>query len=339
MSWITYSSRSSKHGERRYESDKRTRKRNAGGWRSYLLSKTKSRSWGSASRVVGALSLLLPLALFGFQPAQAFPNVGVNLKQAIEKQRAANREMQKPGFRMGILGSFEFQTDEHKYEASWHGVLDRIKAETAVYTKCGADGAGCNDGVLQWRQKLESLKGLPVPVQLASLNKFVNRMASYADDSRTFGKKDHWASPLEFFKGKADCEDYAAVKFWSLLELGYSNDQLRLAVVRDTRRRILHAVVTVDTEDGTIVLDSLFDHPVEQRHVLKYKPVYSANLDKQWLHIVTRQIRTVYLNRVEQGDWKRPIPVRVSTEPAVVTLAKARSNATPPANSPVVDWT
>lgn len=274
------------------------------------------------------------------QPAQAFPNVGINLKEAIEQQQEAHKQLQrKEAFRMGILGSFEFQTDTHKYQSDWQGVLTRIKAETVVYQRCATSRSECSENVLRWRKTLQTLKDKPVAVQLASLNKFVNRMAKYEKDSRIFGKPDHWASPLEFFKGRADCEDYAAVKFWSLLELGFSNDQLRLAVVRDTRRRVLHAVVTVDTDEGTMVLDSLFDHPVEQRHILKYKPVYSANLDKQWLHIVTRQIRTAYLDRVEKGEWKRPVPVKSKSEPALVTLAKATAVSGIATQNPVVDWT
>ena len=243
--------------------------------------------------------------------AQAFPNVGVNLQQAIQHQ---NNELSKGsesnGFKFGILGSVEFKSINHRFQSDWRGVLTRIDDETEVYEKCSASPADCTPKVRQWRKLLEDLKGLPVKVQLARLNKSINRMATYADDDKTFGKRDYWATPLEFLNGKADCADYAAVKFWSLLELGFSNEQLRLAVVRDRRRGIMHAVVTVDTEDGTIILDSLFDHPVEQRHVLKYAPIYSANLDSNWVHIVTKKIRLSYINSLDSRAKGRVIPVK-----------------------------
>ena len=165
-------------------------------------------------------------------------------------------------------------------------------------------------------------------------------MARSADDRETFGKRDYWATPLEFLKGRADCEDYAAVKFWSLLELGYSNDQLRLAVVRDQRRRILHAIVTVDTGEKKFVLDSLFDHVVDERYVLKYAPVYSANLDSQFAHIVNKRLRVAYLNQLEDRAKGRVIAAtarRVSKPGS--KPATTQSKPVSIASSYFVDWT
>ena len=246
------------------------------------------------------MGVLVPLMIFGGTQAHAFPNVGVNLQQAIEKQNnALNRGSERQGFKFGILGSVEFKSINHRFQSDWQGVLARIEGETDVYERCSLSEVDCPPKVRQWRKLLQSVKGQPVDKQLKNLNKAINKMATYADDDKIFGKRDHWATPLEFLKGKADCEDYAAIKFWSLLELGYSNDQLRLAVVRDTRRRIMHAVVTVETGGKNIVLDSLFDHPVEQKYVLKYVPIYSANLDSNWVHIVNRKIRVSYINSLE----------------------------------------
>jgi predicted transglutaminase-like cysteine proteinase len=258
--------------------------------------------------------------VFGSAQAMAFPNVGVNLQQAIQKQsNVLNKGSESEGFRFGILGSVEFKSINHRFQSDWQGVLARIEGETDVYESCSTSATDCPPKVRQWRKLLQSLKGQPVKVQLARLNKSINKMATYADDDKTFGKQDYWATPLEFLNGKADCEDYATVKFWSLLELGFRNDQLRLAVVRDRRRKIMHAVVTVDTGDGIFVLDSLFDHPVEQRHVLKYAPIYSANLDSNWVHIVTRKIRVSYINSLMSGAKRRVIPVKAKKQvPPVV---------------------
>jgi len=240
--------------------------------------------------------------VFSGAQALAFPNVGVNLRDAIDKQAIElNKTAEPKAFKFGILGSVEFKMAYYRFGADWLGVLARIKDETEIYQRCSAAAADCPPKVRQWRKLLKSLKGKPVRVQLARLNKSINRMAKYADDEKIFGKQDYWATPLEFLNGKADCEDYAVVKFWSLLELGFKSDQLRLAVVRDTRRKIMHAVVTVETQAKSYVLDSLFDHPVEQKYVLKYAPVYSANLDSQWAHIVTRKIRVSYLDHLENN--------------------------------------
>ncbi|MFQ5627049.1 MAG: transglutaminase-like cysteine peptidase [Methyloligellaceae bacterium] len=283
----------------------------------------------------------MALIVFGGAQALAFPNVGVTLQAAIHKQnQELNKENTPEGFKFGILGSIEFKKANPRFQADWRGVLARIKDETGLYERCSVSAADCPPNIRQWRELLQSLKGQPVKVQLARLNKSINRMAAYANDDKIFGKRDHWATPVEFLNGKADCEDYAVMKFWSLLALGFSNDQLRLAVVRDAKRKILHAVVTVETGGRRYVLDSLFDHPVEQKYVLKYAPIYSANLDSEWVHIVTRKIRVSYLDHLEDGAEPRVIPaqakqriqpsIRLAGEP--ITLAAA-------INPAFVDWT
>ena len=296
----------------------------------------------SIGRALQGLSVLLPLMVFGAGPASAFPNVGVNLFDAIQKQDVKpNKPTELDGVTFGILGSVEFKTVTHRFQPQWEELLTRIKGETKLYESCSESALNCTPKLRQWRELIHSLKGQPVKVQLATLNKSINAMVTYADDKDIYGKRDYWATPTEFFKGRADCEDYAAVKFWSLLELGFSNDQLRLAVVRDTRRKIMHAVVTVAAEGKNYVLDSLFDHPVEHKYVLKYSPLYSANLDNQWLHIVTRKIRVSYLNSIENGGKARIFKVKAkqrttpSSKPSKGPIGLVSSTV----NSKFVDWT
>lgn len=233
--------------------------------------------------------------------SHAFPNVGFDFQEVIQKQHdVLNKQEQDDNFRFGIFGSFEFRTSTHRFETSWQDVLRRIRLETDEYAKCDNGAQACNSNIGLWRKLIADLNGLPADAQLTRLNKAINRMARYADDTKAFGKKDHWATPAEFLKGQGDCEDFATIKYRSLLELGFSDEQLRLAIVRDTRRGILHAVVTVAFGDRTLVLDSLFDHVIEQRHILKYVPVYSTNQDTQYAHIVTKKLRLAYLDRVER---------------------------------------
>jgi predicted transglutaminase-like cysteine proteinase len=280
--------------------------------------------------------------VIGGAPVFAFPNVGSSLYDAIQKQ---NSKTDKPagldGFSFGILGSVEFKTVNHRFQSQWEGLLARIKDETGLYERCSTSARDCTPKMREWRELIASLKGQPVKVQLATLNKTINQMVTYADDKEIFGKQDYWATPSEFFKGKGDCEDFAAVKFWSLLELGFSNDQLRMAIVRDTRRKIMHAVVTVETGGKSYILDSLFDHPVEQKYVLKYSPLYSANLNSQWLHIVTRKIRVSYLNSLENGGKAKVFQVKNKQRslPVFQPARGAASQAAATSSTEFVDWT
>ena len=280
--------------------------------------------------------------VIGGAPVFAFPNVGSSLYDAIQKQ---NSKTDKPagldGFSFGILGSVEFKTVNHRFQSQWEGLLARIKDETGLYERCSTSARDCTPKMREWRELIASLKGQPVKVQLATLNKTINQMVTYADDKEIFGKRDYWATPSEFFKGKGDCEDFAAVKFWSLLELGFSNDQLRMAIVRDTRRKIMHAVVTVETGGKSYILDSLFDHPVEQKYVLKYSPLYSANLNSQWLHIVTRKIRVSYLNSLENGGKAKVFQVKNKQQslPVSQPARGGASQAAATSRTEFVDWT
>lgn len=207
-----------------------------------------------------------------------------------------------PGsFAFGLLGSVEFKTASHHFQKDWHDVLKRIDAERPTYELCGAGEDICSEPLRDWRKLLDDLRPLSKEKQLAKLNRAVNRMIAYRDDAEVFGKKDHWATPAEFLAYRGDCEDYAILKFVSLLELGFDNDQLRVAIVKDTRRRLMHAVLMVQIEGKTLILDSLFNAVVEHQHVLKYIPLYSANLNAQWAHVANRKIRAAFITALSNG--------------------------------------
>lgn len=202
----------------------------------------------------------------------------------------------------GLLGSVELQSASFSPLLDWKSVLKQVDKEQPLYEFCETAGSGfCPPRLKQWRDEIERLRPLPPRVQIRELNRFANRIAPYARDRAAFGMRDHWASPLQFLQNSGDCEDYAALKFFSLLELGFAEKDLRIAVVRDRKRKILHAVATVSIGKDILVLDNLFDHPVAHHHMLHYVPIYSFNRTTQWAHIVTPDIRARFLDHVVAG--------------------------------------
>lgn len=199
--------------------------------------------------------------------------------------------------RFGLFGSLEFRAGRLDAIVPWARVRDRIAAERPAYSRCDEDLAACPKNLRGWRARLAGLRGKDRLEQLRGLNRFVNREIAYRADAARFARADYWASPAEVLAGSGDCEDYAIAKFVSLIDLGFSNRQLRIAVVRDTVRRIDHAVLTVALDGRTYVLDSLFDEPVPHQYVLQYDPVYSVNLDTRWAHVVTPQIRSAFVSQ------------------------------------------
>jgi predicted transglutaminase-like cysteine proteinase len=257
-----------------------------------------------------AVALVIAGLITLVTPAAASPDTVVAAPAATAKA---------PATRFGLFGSLEFRAGRLDAIAPWKAVRARIDRERPTYAQCDDDLAACPVRLRGWRAEIAALTGKDRLEQLRGLNRFVNGAIRYRSDAGRFGRADYWASPAEVLTRSGDCEDYAIAKFVSLIDLGFSASQVRIAVVRDTVRRIDHAVVTVSLDGRIYVLDSLFDEPVPHQYVLQYVPVYSVNLDTRWAHVVTPQIRSAFVQQVAQS----PAPVRPRTKPvAVVELTR-----------------
>ena len=100
---------------------------------------------------------------------------------------------------------------------------------------------------------------------LRYVNTFWNRFP-YREDITNWGKADYWVWPNLFLKKSGDCEDYAIVKYFTLKELGMDTDKLRIVVLRDTLRRLSHAVLP-------------------QGRLRHYVPQFSFNEKSRWAHM------------------------------------------------------
>lgn len=233
-----------------------------------------------------------------------------------QKQDRALTLPANPHFVFGVLGSFEFKTAKHRFLDDWTGTLKRIDGERGLYEACDRGLGSCPAKLKKWRNLIDDVRGLPQLEQIAKLNRSLNQLVRYVDDAKVFGARDYWATPVEFLRQNGDCEDYAILKFVSLLELGFSNEQLRITIVRDRRRRLMHAVLAVQIGDKTYILDNLFNDVVEQQYVLKYVPIFSVNLDNQWAHITTNKIRAAFVTQTMNGTVKTTMQQSVSSKTA-----------------------
>ena len=190
---------------------------------------------------------------------------------------------------LGLFGSLEFRTGTIEAIPQWTAVLSRIEGQRSAYAAC--DRGDCaQPGIRRWRQQVADLASADPRRQLEVINRFANQAMPYLEDIQNYGRSDYWASPLEFLDRSGDCEDYAILKFVSLLELGFSNDQMRIVVVEDVLRRLPHAVLSVQIGDDVYILDSVFDVVLPHQRVTQYAPQYSVNLTSRWAHIVTPEL-------------------------------------------------
>lgn len=90
---------------------------------------------------------------------------------------------------------------------------------------------------------------------LNQVNRATNAAITYEDDQVHYGIPDYWTIPTD---GYGDCDDFALTKRKALIAAGLPVAALRVAVVlTSTKER--HAVLTVATDRGDYVLDSMSD--------------------------------------------------------------------------------
>jgi len=90
---------------------------------------------------------------------------------------------------------------------------------------------------------------------LNRINRDTNNTIIYEEDEPHYGIADYWTIASD---GYGDCEDFALTKRKALLDAGLPAGALRIAVVL-TEVRERHAILTVATDHGDFVLDSLSD--------------------------------------------------------------------------------
>jgi predicted transglutaminase-like cysteine proteinase len=163
----------------------------------------------------------------------------------------------------------------------WTHVLAAYQAEHARMAQPCATGESCK--LQQWAGFIASLRGVDRWTQITEVHARMNS-APYIEDTDNYGNTDYWATPGQFFDRSGDCEDYAIAKFMTLRELGFTNEQMRIAVVQDTNLNLVHAVLVVYYEDVAYLLDNQIDQVVRVDSVHHYRPYYSLNETLWWRH-------------------------------------------------------
>lgn len=173
-------------------------------------------------------------------------------------------------------------------QAANHDLSRFTKWNTAIRGIVGAGGlradhcAGDCPGS-DWRRTVLQLRGQGASRQLEAVNLLANRV-SYVEDQVNYGVEDYWATPDEFFARGGDCEDYVIAKYAALRLLGWPAERLRMAVVHDSSRDIMHAVLIVQLNGETYMLDNRHARPMPTAAMAHYRLIYSINELAWWFH-------------------------------------------------------
>jgi predicted transglutaminase-like cysteine proteinase len=162
--------------------------------------------------------------------------------------------------------------------AKWTETIARYESERREERALCAKG---DCALVRWRTFLAGLAGKDAMAQLRAVNAYMNRFP-YRTDLETYGVEDYWATPREFFAKGGDCEDYALAKYLSLRALGWPAERLRLAVIHDKDRDLVHAALIAYHGGGAYLLDIEIAEVTEQRQVARYVPIFAISETGWW---------------------------------------------------------
>ncbi len=139
--------------------------------------------------------------------------------------------------------------------------------------------------VLAWQALVQDNQSATLDNKLERVNGFFNQLY-FVNDIDLWGKKDYWATPVEFIGANAgDCEDFSIAKYYTLLKLGIPEHKMRLVYVKSLTLRQFHMVVAYYETPSSmpVLLDNIDGEikPADQRRDLV--PIYSFNGENLWL--------------------------------------------------------
>ena len=132
-----------------------------------------------------------------------------------------------------------------------------------------------------WQIYLNSLRYEPKLRQMMAVNNWFGQFP-YRLDSQVYQTHDYWATPQEYFAYGGDCEDIAIAKYESLKKLGFSPDDMKVAIVYDADTYRDHAFLIVKHEGADYVLDNREKMTVVRYLKHRYKPHFMFNDEKVW---------------------------------------------------------
>ena len=180
-----------------------------------------------------------------------------------------------------------------RFRHDWDDLIERYALSRGTLGACAHETRACPAATGRWVSYLAEIRSEPRKKQIALINRYINWHIRYTDDRVAYGSKDYWASPLQSMGGRGDCEDYAAAKYFSLLSLGFTDDQIRLVIVRDDSIGELHALTIVSLDGETLVLDNRSQRVLRDNQIRTYRPIYSFNRSRNWMHLPAAATRTM----------------------------------------------
>ena len=179
-----------------------------------------------------------------------------------------------------LFGSSETESGDLSPFPKWTGVM-RKQPSAIEKMKKDCDESGCLKE--KWDALIESVKSSASSEQIREVNSYHNKIP-YIEDMVNWGKNDYWETLHEFLRRHGDCEDYAISKYYTLRQLGFPPDQMRIVILKDRNLGVMHSVLAVYNDGTALILDNQFSSVVDHKKIRHYEPVYSINEHNWWRH-------------------------------------------------------
>jgi predicted transglutaminase-like cysteine proteinase len=112
---------------------------------------------------------------------------------------------------------------------------------------------------MDYQRNILKFKQFSKTKQLNLVNRYLNQLLPQYD-AVIQNKEDYWETPKEFLiTGYGDCEDYAIIKYFTLIKLGFDEKKLFLTTAFEGYRGGYHMVLSYFKTSGKppLILDNL----------------------------------------------------------------------------------
>ncbi len=136
----------------------------------------------------------------------------------------------------------------------------------------------------EWEKLMFQSQGMSDLEKLELVNNFFNKM-KWAEDNKTWNKKDYWATPVEsLIKNAGDCEDFSIAKYFTLLAMDIPEEKIRLTyVVLNNHQGHMVLFYFPERTMQPLVLDNLNKKILKKTSRPDIKYMFSFNDAGLWL--------------------------------------------------------
>lgn len=158
----------------------------------------------------------------------------------------------------------------------WAGLARKLADERVQIALCDGDRDHCvSPAALRFLGIVDQARARDGRARLGEINRAINLAIRPASDLAQYGEIDVWSSPLATFaRGAGDCEDYAIAKYAALRQSGIAAADLRIVIIRDTRRGEDHAVAAARLDGHWLVLDNERMAMIEDIDARNVRPLF-----------------------------------------------------------------